>query len=237
MLRSRVRAVKVLATGTEGTSAVCCRRSSRTAATTWSVSTRASMRHRFSNLTTGLEQIRQDIRRLTAGDLEGVDAVVHLAELSNDPLGDLLPRVTYDVNHLGSVRLATLAKATGIERFVYASSCSVYGVARKTSSLRTSPTNPQTAYAECKTLVERDVGALADDPSPQPSCALPLHTAPRRGCASTSCSTTCCGLAWTTREIKMESDGTSGDRSSTRWTCARRLPARSRLRGHACTRS
>ena len=79
-----------------------------------------------------------------------------MAELSNDPIGDLLGDVTYEVNHQGSVRLAELAKEAGVERFVYMSSCSVYGVAEGTVD-ETSPTDPQTAYAECKALVERDV--------------------------------------------------------------------------------
>ncbi len=85
-----------------------------------------------------------------------------MAELSNDPLGQLAPDVTYKVNHVGSVRLAELAKAAGVQRFVYMSSCSVYGVADDTVD-ETSPVNPQTAYAECKTMVERDLGPMADD--------------------------------------------------------------------------
>lgn len=73
--------------------------------------------------------IYRDIRNVRPEDLEGFDAVVHLAELSNDPLGEQDPAVTFDINHRGSVRLAELAKAAGVPRFVYTSSCSVYGVA------------------------------------------------------------------------------------------------------------
>ena len=122
-------------------------------------------RGRYRLLQVGLALLRarlhtvtlaKDIRNVTAEDLEGVDAIVHMAELSNDPLGQLSPTITYEINHQGSVHLATLAKRVGIERFVYMSSCSVYGVADGEVD-ETSPVNPQTAYAECKTLVERDL--------------------------------------------------------------------------------
>jgi nucleoside-diphosphate-sugar epimerase len=106
---------------------------------------------------------REDIRKIGPEYLEGMDAVVHLAELSNDPLGQLAPTITYEVNHQGSVRLARLARERGVPRFVYASSCSVYGIAEQEVVDEESPLHPQTAYAECKELVERDVSALADD--------------------------------------------------------------------------
>ncbi|MEJ2288948.1 MAG: SDR family oxidoreductase [Deinococcales bacterium] len=109
------------------------------------------------------ETALRDLRTLEAEDLEGIDAVVHCAELSNDPLGALAPEVTFDINHRGSVHLATLAKRAGVTRFVYMSSCSVYGVAAEDIVDETSDLNPQTAYAECKRLVERDLGAMADD--------------------------------------------------------------------------
>ena len=109
------------------------------------------------------QSLKQDIREIGAEQLEGVDAVVHMAELSNDPLGQLAPTITHDVNHHGSVRLARLAKERGVPRFIYTSSCSVYGIAEQEVVDETSPLRPQTAYAECKQLVERDVSALADD--------------------------------------------------------------------------
>ncbi|MBT8399736.1 MAG: SDR family oxidoreductase, partial [Rhodothermia bacterium] len=151
----------------------------------------------------------KDIRRFTEADLEGHDAVVHLAELSNDPLGQHIEENTYDINHKGSVHLANLCKRVGIERFVYTSSCSVYGTEEgdlvKTES---SETHPQTAYANCKILVERDVSALADDnfsptflrnataygPSPRMRFDIVLNNLS--------------GLAWTTKEIRLSSDGT-----------------------------
>ena len=105
----------------------------------------------------------EDLRRLTAEDFEGVEAVVHCAELSNDPLGAFAPEVTYDINHRGSIRLAELAKAAGVTRFVYMSSCSVYGFASQDTVDETSSLNPQTVYAECKQLVERDLSAMADE--------------------------------------------------------------------------
>jgi nucleoside-diphosphate-sugar epimerase len=106
--------------------------------------------------------INVDIREIQAEHLRGIDAVVHLAELSNDPLGENDPELTFQINHQASVRLAQLAKAAGVKRFVYTSSCSVYGVADGAEPMtERSPVNPQTAYAKCKTLVERDVAALA----------------------------------------------------------------------------
>jgi nucleoside-diphosphate-sugar epimerase len=155
------------------------------------------------------QSINKDIRRITLEDLQGFEAVVHLAELSNDPLGQLNPEITYKINHQGSVELAKKCKQVGITRFVYASSCSVYGVggseAYKTEE---SETNPQTAYAECKVMVERDLSTLAADnfsptfmrnataygPSPRQRFDIVLNNL--------------AGLAWTTGEIKMTSDGT-----------------------------
>ena len=105
--------------------------------------------------------INKDLRDITAADLEGCEAVAHLAELSNDPLGENNPQVTHQINHRGSVALAETARKAGINRFVYTSSCSVYGAGTGDFLDETTPPNPQTAYAECKVLVERDVGAMA----------------------------------------------------------------------------
>jgi len=158
----------------------------------------------------GLERtpytLAKDIRRLTEQDLAGVDAVVHMAELSNDPLGQLSPTVTYEINHAGSVRLAELAKRAGVTRFVYMSSCSVYGVADGEVD-ESSPVNPQTAYAECKVMVERDLTAMADD-SFSPTFmrnATAYGASPRMRFDIVL--NNLCGLAWTTNRIVMTSDG------------------------------
>src|SRR5436190_15258951 len=155
-----------------------------------------------------MRRVREDIRRLRPEHVEGIDAVVHLAELSNDPLGQLLPTITYEVNHQGSVHLARLAKDAGATRFVYASSCSVYGVAEEELVDEESPVRPQTAYAECKTLVERDVGELADDEFSPTFLrnATAYGASPRMRFDIVL--NNLAGLAWTTGVIRMESDGT-----------------------------
>ncbi len=149
----------------------------------------------------------KDIRHVTPDDLVGFDAVVHMAELSNDPIGDRIGEVTYDINHHGSVALASAAKRAGVSRFVYMSSCSVYGVADGTVD-ETSPTDPQTAYARCKALVERDVTALADDDFSPTFLrnATAFGASPRQRFDIVL--NNLAGLAWTTHRIAMTSDGT-----------------------------
>jgi nucleoside-diphosphate-sugar epimerase len=151
--------------------------------------------------------INKDIRNLSVEDLDGIEAIVHLAELSNDPLGENRPEITYEINHRGSVRLAELAKRAGIRRFVYTSSCSVYGVSEASFVDEMSPVNPQTAYAKCKVMVERDVGALADDNfSPtflRNATAFGASPRMRFDVVLNNLS----GLAWTTGKIAMTSDG------------------------------
>jgi nucleoside-diphosphate-sugar epimerase len=152
--------------------------------------------------------INKDLRNVCENDLEGFDAIVHLAELSNDPLGQNNPDNTFAINHKGSVDLANRAKRLGIPRFVYTSSCSVYGAGSGDFLSESAETNPQTAYAECKVLVERDVARLADErfsptflrnataygASPRMRFDIVLNNL--------------CGWAWTIKKIAMVSDGT-----------------------------
>jgi nucleoside-diphosphate-sugar epimerase len=151
--------------------------------------------------------IFKDLRTVTEADFQGVDAVVHLAELSNDPLGQNRPEITFKINHEGSVRIAHAARQAGVKRLVYASSCSVYGVGAADFVDETSPTKPQTAYAQCKTLVERDLKPMSDrnfsvvflrnatayGPSPRMRFDIVLNDL--------------CALAWTKKKIAMTSDG------------------------------
>jgi len=108
-------------------------------------------------------QIYKDIREITADDLKGADAVIHLAALSNDPLGALNPSVTFDINHRAAVRLAELAKQAGVARFLFSSSCSMYGVAGNAPVTEDASFAPQSAYAEAKVLAERDITKLTDE--------------------------------------------------------------------------
>jgi nucleoside-diphosphate-sugar epimerase len=153
--------------------------------------------------------IRKDIRDVTAADLRDFDAVVHLAALSNDPLGCLSDDCTLDINHRASVRLAESAKAAGVSRFLFASSCSLYGAAGGDTLLdEQAAFNPITAYGLSKVLVEQDVAKLADDRfSPIFFRNATAYGASPRLRADVVVNNFV-GVAYTTGEVFIQSDGT-----------------------------
>jgi nucleoside-diphosphate-sugar epimerase len=107
--------------------------------------------------------ILKDVRDVEKEDLKGFDAIIHLAALSNDPLGDINPDLTYDINYKASVRIADIARQVGVKRFLFSSSCSMYGKAGEEVLSETADFNPVTAYAKSKVYVERDTREMASD--------------------------------------------------------------------------
>ena len=154
-----------------------------------------------------IPSLHVDARDVEATHLEGFDAIIHLAGLSNDPLGDLNPDCTYEINHRASVRLAKLAKQAGVPRFLHSSSCSLYGAAGEDMLAEDAAFNPVTPYGESKVRVEEDVSVLADE-NFSPTFlrnATAYGVSPRlRGDLVVN---NLVGYAFTTGEVLIKSDG------------------------------
>ena len=156
-----------------------------------------------------VEALTMDVRDVSAQDLEGFDAVMHLAAISNDPIGDLNPQVTYDINRKASVRLAQEAKRAGVPRFIFSSSCSLYGAAPGGEAVaETADFNPVTPYGESKILAEQGIAPLADDAFSPTFLrnATAYGVSPRmRGDLVVN---NLVAFAYCTGEVRMQSDGT-----------------------------
>lgn len=156
------------------------------------------------------KQITKDLRQISADDIEGVEAIIHLAGLSNDPLGELNPGLTNEINYMATVKLAMLAKERGVKRFIYSSSQSMYGISQSDEELDedNSQKNPLTAYAKTKWDAELKLKELGDSEFVV-SCFRPstvFGSSPRLRCDIVFNNLVAC--AYTTGKIEIKSDGT-----------------------------
>ena len=162
----------------------------------------------FGDEPAAVPAVSLDIRDVTAADLEGFDAVVHLAAISNDPLGDYRPETTFDINQHAAVHVARMAKAAGVGRFLFSSSCSLYGAAGDDFLDETASWNPVTPYGESKLLAEQEIVHFADDDFTPTflRSATAYGVSPRlRGDLVVN---NLAGFAFTTGEVMIMSDGT-----------------------------
>jgi nucleoside-diphosphate-sugar epimerase len=162
----------------------------------------------FGDDAPSIPDLRVDIRDLEVEHLQGYDAVIHLAALSNDPLGDLNPDSTFDINHRGAAHVARMAKAAGVPRFLQSSSCSLYGAHGDEPIDENASFNPVTPYGESKVLAEKDISAMADDDFSPTFLrnATAYGVSPRLRADLVVNNLT--GYAFTTGEVFMKSDGT-----------------------------
>jgi len=161
----------------------------------------------FGPAPAGVRSSTADVREVTAGDLAGFDAILHLAAISNDPIGHLNPEATYSVNAAGAVHLATVAKAAGVPRFLFSSSCSLYGAAGDAPVAEDGKFNPVTPYGESKVLAEQGISALADDTFSPTFLrnATAYGSSPRLRADIVVNNLT--GTAFTRGEVRLQSDG------------------------------
>ena len=154
--------MRVLVTGHHGyIGAVLVRMLSKTSNEVVGLDSDFFAQNRFVGDVIEIPSLHRDLRDIQPRDLFGFDAVLHLAALSNDPLGDLNPQLTYEINHRATMRLAGMAKQAGVKRFLFSSSCSMYGAAGSSMLTEDAPFRPVTPYAESKVFVEQELGELA----------------------------------------------------------------------------